>query len=139
MELRFAKIKTEVGEGGPFLKPLQRVTTAGEDIRRERNLRAHQGLQRAVAEEPFFKLLSMTEATQSAGPRLSAWRFTGAGDLAEESNSDNYDLKAKYAEIMQGLADEFLPACHSLVEDVGIFLEELYSDFDARCAAFGLP
>jgi hypothetical protein len=136
LEVKPRKILGAAGIKGTELEGLiRRVASIGPDLRTERNKRAHEGLQRHLTQEPFFKLLSLFEETGKRRPKKKArGRIPKDGSIPFQNvkSSEEYDLPAVYRALANKLEMEFVPLGDEIVETVRALTDELCDPFLER-------
>jgi hypothetical protein len=121
LEVKLHKILNAVDIKGTELGGLiKTVASIGSDLRGERNKRAHEGIQRALTEEPFFKVLSLFEEVGSkrktkpkGGRRIPK---DGSIPFQNLTTSEGYDLRTVYLALASKLEKEFVPLGDKMVQ-----------------------
>lgn len=113
---------------------LESIGSVGRDLRIERNARAHDGRQRPLGHDPFFKIFSIDEASRgelATQPKIETMGWAEDELVTLEHGSD-YDFIADYEELVEGLADDFLPECRVLATRVRELVDLLATEFEER-------
>ena len=113
---------------------LKGIGSVGEDLRNERNARAHDGRRRPLGHDWFFKPFSMHEASTgdlSTEPRTNILDWVDEELVTIERGSD-YDFVADYEGLVDGLAGEFLPEYRTLTTKVTELVDLLAIEFTDR-------
>jgi hypothetical protein len=123
LEVKLRKILNAPGIKGTELQGLiECVASIGSDLRGERNKRAHEGLQRPLTEEPFFKYLSLFEQAGSRQKKTAKGRGRvpkdGSIPFQDVKSSDDYDLPTVYLALAAKLENEFVPLGDQMVQAV---------------------
>ena len=136
IEVKPKRILGAPGINGTGLEGLVgRVTAIGPDLRTERNKRAHEGLQRHLTQEPFFKLLSLFEETGRKRPKKKVRERVpkdGSIPFQNVKSSEEYDLPAVYRALANKLETEFVPLGDEIVEAVRALTDGLCDPFWER-------
>jgi hypothetical protein len=121
IDVKLKKIINAVGIKGTELEGLiERVASIGSDLRGERNRRAHEGIQRHLTEEPFFKYLSLFEPVSSKRQLRRPKRIPKDGSIPyrDVQSSEEYDLPTVYLALARKLENEFVPLGDEMVQAV---------------------
>ncbi|MDX2087891.1 MAG: hypothetical protein SFX73_08575 [Kofleriaceae bacterium] len=109
----------------PLQELIEHVSSVANNLRGERNRRAHEGVQRQLTEEPFFKVLSLMESRSVRGSKLRSANKgrvrvpkDGSIPFQDVRTSDEYDLRAVYVALATRLEKEFVPAGDEMVDAV---------------------
>jgi hypothetical protein len=120
---------------------VEHVASVGSDVRAERNKRAHEGIQRHLTDEPFFKILSLLETVRRSGKPKAKKRLTlpkdGSIPFQDVKNSEEYDLRSVYVALATKMDKEFVPLGDEMVEAVRKLTDALCDPFCERLARKG--